>query len=67
MFSDTVSCFYGIEISFDEKRNLDAKIVGDTRKFIFSDIYDARIPGTANPAPLTCKMNPLIKKIGPIV
>ena len=67
MFFDTVSCLYGIEILFDEKRNLNTKIFGDTFKFIFSDIYDPRISGTAYPAPLAFKMNPLIKKIGPIV
>jgi len=67
MFSDTVSCFYGIEIVFDKKRNLNTKVFGDTCDFIFSDIYHPRVPGTAYSALLAFKMNPLIKKIGPIV
>jgi len=67
MFSDTVSVFYRIEIIFNEKGNLNRKVFGDTRDFVFSNKYDPRIPGTAYPAPLTFKTNPLIKKIGPIV
>jgi hypothetical protein len=67
MFSNTVSCFYGIEILFDKKRDLNTKVFGDTRDFIFPDIYDPRVPGAAYPALLAFKMNPLIKKIGSIV
>jgi hypothetical protein len=67
MFSDTVSFLYGIEIIFNEKGNLNRKVFGDTHKFIFPDIYDSRFPGTAYPAPLAFKTNPLIKKIGSMV
>lgn len=67
MFSNTVSFLDGIEIVFDKKRNLNTKVFGDTRDFIFPDIYDPRVPGAAYPAPLAFKMNPLIKKIGSIV
>ena len=67
MFLDTVSCFYGIEILFDKKRDLNTKVFGDTRDFIFPDIYDPGVSGTTYPAPLAFKMNALIKKIGSIV
>jgi hypothetical protein len=66
MFFNTVSCFYGIEILFDKKRNLNTKVFGDTRDFIFPDIYNPGVPGTAYPASLAFKMNALIKKIGSI-
>jgi hypothetical protein len=66
-FSNTVSFLYGIEIIFDKRRDLNTKVFGDTRDFIFPDIYDPGVSGTAYPAPLAFKMNALIKKIGSIV
>jgi hypothetical protein len=67
MFSNTVSYLYRIEIFFNEKGKWKRKIFGDARDFLFSNIYDSRISGTACPAPPAFKMNPLIKKIRSIV
>jgi hypothetical protein len=67
MFSDTVSVIHGKKIFFDEQRNLNGKVFGDTHKFRSSNIYNPRISGAACPTPLAFKTNPLIKKIGSMV